>query len=89
MTHRCPKEPPNEAHSLTIVDGCNCAIIGITDGDEKVAYSYQRLVEHFIDEFRREGASEDDIQTEAIEWVDYNIVGAAQDMVVIIYDILD
>ena len=91
MSHRCPTTPPNDAHGLVLLDGCHCAIVGITD-DERVAYSYQLLVEHFIDHFQSvEGDDDydDDFHTIAIEWVEYNVVSAAQGRVVILYDVLD
>jgi hypothetical protein len=50
--------------------GCDDAIVGISSGFDgtRVVYSYNRLVEHFM----LEGMDSD----EAIEWVDYNVVGA-------------
>lgn len=47
-------------------DGCDAALIGTSDG--RAVYGYARLVQCFVDE----GMDED----EAMEWVDYNIVGA-------------
>lgn len=53
-------------------DGCMSAIIGTATNpvsqETVVVYSYKKLVRVFM----RQGMSEE----EAIEWVDYNIVGA-------------
>lgn len=48
-------------------DGCDDAVIGITP-DGKVVYSIEKLWEVFI----AQGMSD----VEAVEWVDYNILGA-------------
>ena len=94
MKHKCPQQPPEQARDLPTIDGCSCAIIGTTQ-DRKVAYSYQLLVEHFIHKFQTEGDIDDyddDFHTQAIEYVDYNIVKTCEALgnpFVIVYDLLD
>lgn len=65
-------------------DGCDSALVGIAKlvrEDQLVdvaIYSYERLVNHFKEEFlsdEEEELSEDDAETDAMEWVDYNISG--------------
>ena len=65
-------------------DGCDSALVGIAklvreDQLVEVAiYSYERLVKHFKDEYlsdEEEQPSEDDAETDAMEWVDFNIAG--------------
>lgn len=52
-----------------LLDGLDhCISLVTTDGAP--VYSYEKLVSHFVDE---DGMSEDD----AIEWIDYNILGLA------------
>ena len=94
MKHKCPQELPEQARDLPTIDGCHCAVIGITN-DEKVAYSYQLLVEHFIDHFKNSGdidSYDHDFHTAAIEHVDYNIVRGCEafgNPFVVVYDVLD
>ena len=94
MTHKCPQELPEQARELPTIEGCNCAIIGTTN-QLKIAYSYQLLVEHFIDHFKNSGdidSYDDDFHTAAIEWVDHNIVNTCDafgNPFVVVYDLLD
>lgn len=68
-----------------VFSGCDTALIGIAKvirEDEFVdvaIYSYERLVEHFKNEYMSDEEnpiSEDEAEVDAMEWVDYNIAGA-------------
>jgi hypothetical protein len=59
------------AEGAVVFDGCDEAIVGYASRinlEPVVVYSYQLLVGAFI----KQGMTED----EAIDWVDYNIVGS-------------
>ena len=65
-------------------DNCDSALVGIAklvreDQLVEVAiYSYERLVNHFKEEYlsdEENPISEDDAEIDAIEWVDFNIAG--------------
>ncbi len=59
------------AEDAVVFEGCDEAIVGYASRinlEPVVVYSYNSLVAVFV----KQGMSED----EAIEWVDYNIVGA-------------
>lgn len=65
-------------------DGCDSAIVGIAKLFREdtlldvVIYSYERLVNHFKEEYLSDQENpmlEDDAEIDAIEWVDYNIAG--------------
>ena len=43
------------------------AVLGLSDDDNHVVYSYNRLVECFMEQ-------NDWDETEAVEWVDYNVM---------------
>jgi hypothetical protein len=67
-----------------IYNGCDSALVGIAkivreDKFVDVAiYSYERLVNHFKEEYLKDTEnpiSEDDAEIDAIEWVDYNVAG--------------
>ncbi len=67
-----------------IYNGCDSALVGIAklvreDQLVEVAiYSYERLVNHFKEEYlsdEENPISEDDAEIDAIEWVDFNIAG--------------
>lgn len=60
-----------EYEGIILFDGCDCAIIGTGVNERGVdifIYSYDKLVEHFGNEFGNE--------PDGIEWVNFNIVGA-------------
>lgn len=72
-----------------LITGCDDALIGAVDG--KAVYAWHLLVLHFMNEFRESGDCADcdknerkeeaacgdcDWYTQAVEWVDYNIMGA-------------
>lgn len=59
---------PDEAIIFTDLDEC---IIGLTTED-RVVYSYDKLIAHYVKEF---GDSENP-EEEALEWVSYNTIGA-------------
>jgi hypothetical protein len=58
------------------------ALIGVArvlrSGDWRFVamYSYDSLVQHFTKEFSKDTNSENEAEEMAMEWVDYNIVGA-------------
>jgi len=59
------------AEGAVVFDGCDEAIVGYASRinfEPVVVYSYNLLVQVFI----KQGMTED----EAIEWVDYNVVGS-------------
>jgi hypothetical protein len=67
-----------------IFTGCDSALVGVAkvireDVFVDVAiYSYERLVNHFKQEYMSDEEnpiSEDDAEIDAIEWVDYNVAG--------------
>ena len=77
---------PEGAVVLNDLDAC---CIGHTD--TALVYSYTKLVNHFIEAWRGDGLceTEDQLHTEAVEWVQYNIInckvgGAGQ--FIIMYD---
>lgn len=64
---------------------CDQALCGVSricrDGQwvSVAMYDYDALIEVFYNDFKKspmEGDTDDDIRTSAIEWVDYNIIGA-------------
>ena len=66
-------------------DGCDSAIVGIAKLFREdtlvdvVIYSYERLVNHFKEEYLSDTENpitEDEAEMDAMEWVDYNVVGA-------------
>lgn len=61
-------------------DNCDDAVIGVTrtlpEGVYVAVYSYEKLIEVFVKMFKEEGKSEEEIYELAVEWVDFNIVGA-------------
>lgn len=68
-----------------VFNGCDSALIGIAKvirEDEFVdvaIYSYERLVEHFKNEYMSDEENpitEDEAEVDAMEWVDYNVSGA-------------
>ena len=64
------------------IDGCDSAIIGLDVRNGALVYGYNALVQNFISD----GMDHD----EAVEWVDYNIVGAyVGEMTPIIVDEMD
>ena len=63
--------------ALTI-DGCDTCLIGIgaQHGSPLLAiYSYDKLVDHFYEEFL-DYETEEDAYVMAVEWVDHNVVSA-------------
>lgn len=65
-------------------DGCDSALIGTAkifreeQWVEVALYSYELLVEHFKNEYLSDTenpVSEDEAETDAMEWVDYNVAG--------------
>lgn len=50
------------------------AIVGEIEGH--VVYSYDLMVEHLAEQYKDEGLSEEEAETEAREWIDYNTVRA-------------
>lgn len=71
----------SEPESLFLPD-CDDALIGIVEvsrdgGELDVAcYDFDKLVEHFTREFSVDNEPHNDPYEMALEWVDYNIVGA-------------
>ena len=47
-------------------EGMDSALIGYDESEDRLVYSYKRLVAYFV----KEGMSEE----EAVEWVDYNVI---------------
>jgi hypothetical protein len=65
-------------------DGCDSALVGTAkvirekQWVEIAIYSYERLVEHFKNEYLTDvenPLTEDEAEVDAMEWVDYNIAG--------------
>jgi hypothetical protein len=65
-------------------DGCDSALVGTakvvreTQWVEIAIYSYEKLVEHFKNEYLSDSEnpiSEDEAEVDALEWVDFNIAG--------------
>ena len=48
------------------------AIVGATDN--QLIYSYDKLVEAYMDEFREDGMTEEEVEEQAIEWISYNTI---------------
>jgi hypothetical protein len=68
---------------ITYTD-CDSALVGVAKviREEKMVeiaiYSYERLVEHFKNEYLTDvenPLTEDEAEVDAMEWVDYNIAG--------------
>lgn len=69
-------------------DDCDSALLGtariLRDNDWSIVamYSYELLILHFMGEFsksyeeKNESTTDQQLEEEAMEWVDYNIVGA-------------
>lgn len=72
---------------MLMIDDCDTALIGTTyrDGLTLSVYSYSKLVAHYIEEF----SHCDDADEMAMEYVDYNIIGAyvGERTPVIVYDL--
>ena len=69
---------------LITYDNCDSALVGLAKviREEKMVeiaiYSYERLVEHFKNEYLSDSEnpiSEDEAEEDAFEWVDFNIAG--------------
>ena len=80
-TYNYLKEKSPEA---ILYDGCDSALIGtarLKRNDQWVEiaiYSYELLVQHFKQEYLSDTEnpiSEEEAETDAMEWVDYNIAG--------------
>jgi hypothetical protein len=73
---------PNESINEEPIrlDGLDNCIIG-TDVRGYLIYDYGKLLNHFV----KEGMDEGD----AMEWVDYNIMGMAQQNFIILFDDFD
>ena len=65
-------------------DGCDSALVGTakvireTQWVEIAIYSYEKLVEHFKNEYLSDTenpVTEDEAEIDAFEWVDFNIAG--------------
>ena len=65
-------------------DGCDSALVGTAkvirekQWVEIAIYSYERLVDHFKNEYLSDTENpitEDEAETDALEWVDFNIAG--------------
>jgi hypothetical protein len=65
-------------------DGCDSALVGTakvvreTQWVEIAIYSYEKLVEHFKNEYLSDienPVTEDQAEIDAFEWVDFNIAG--------------
>lgn len=65
-------------------DGCDSALYGVAKLIRKdtwvdvAIYSYEKLVEHFKQEFLSDAENpltEDEAEVDAIEWVDFNVAG--------------
>ena len=50
------------------------AIVGEVDGH--LVYSYEAMVESLARAYREEGVPEEEAETEALEWIDYNTIRA-------------
>lgn len=53
------------------------AIIGFEDASRALVYDYDKLIEGFMEHFRKydkEAKSDEDLYTEAVEWVEYNTI---------------
>jgi hypothetical protein len=64
-----------------VLDNCDAAILGhvFVDNQMVVVYDYEKLIEVFMEQFRRNVPSdetEDELREGAVEWIEYNIVGA-------------
>ena len=74
-----------------VLNGLDKCCIGHTD--TSLIYSYTKLVNHFIEELRGNGQHEDEDQlhTDAVDWVQYNIVNCyvgGSGQFIIMYDFL-
>lgn len=65
-----------------LYDGCDSALAGTArlyredQWVELAIYSYDKLVQHFKEEFSQDDDTTlDDAEEQAMEWVDYNIAG--------------
>ena len=61
-----------EYFSTIILDDLDCAVIGINNTEQRLVYSYDKIVEKLMND----GMSED----EAIEYIEFNIVRSVQYM---------
>ena len=73
------------AANILVIDGCDDAIIGYCAQEHKTTavYCYDKLVQFRQDDEMDEG----DLQDMAVEWIQFNIVGAyvGPNMPVIVY----
>ena len=51
-------------------------IIGISQGTLKIAYDLDAMISHWTQEFQDKETSEEEAHTMAIEWFEYNVLGA-------------
>jgi hypothetical protein len=51
-------------------------ILGVTQDTPKLVYDLDAMISHWIKEFQDEETSEEDAHTMAIEWFEYNVLGA-------------
>jgi hypothetical protein len=61
-----------EYFNTIILDDLDCAVIGINNTEQRLVYSYDKIVEKLMND----GMSED----EAVEYVEFNIVRSIQYM---------
>lgn len=73
MTNREKIESYNP--EAVLWDGCDDALIGMTNNGVAV-YSIGKLQEIFLNQFKESAESDDEALNDAIEWVEYNILGA-------------
>jgi hypothetical protein len=61
-----------EVDDVPILDpeGLDTAIVGVTEN--QIVYSYEKLVEAYMNEFREDGMDEEEVEEQAIEWISYN-----------------
>lgn len=61
-----------EYFGTIILDDLDCAVIGINNTEQRLVYSYDKIIEKLMND----GMSED----EAVEYVEFNIVRSVQYM---------
>ena len=61
-----------EVEDVPILDpeGLDTAIVGVTEN--QIVYSYEKLVEAYMEEFREEGQTQEELEEMAVEWISYN-----------------
>jgi hypothetical protein len=51
-------------------------ILGVAEGTPKLVYDLDAMISHWVKEFQDKETSEEEAHTMAIEWFEFNVLGA-------------